>query len=323
MSSEANKALVRAYLTAVDTGDIAILDEYIAPEYVDHNPQPVPNIDPGLPGLKQAFPVTHAAFRDFRHEIEFQVAERDLVANRIHATGVQVDAYLGVPATQKRVDVTAFSIYRVRDGRLVEHWAIADGLNLLQQFGFLPTRQMFPPTMAPGHSSSTAARGSTRPEDARAAVRRWYGETLDTHRLERAAGVLADDFLDCSEYLLAEADRGGEVAFWREFYRAFPDARIAVEETIVDGDTAVVRWTIQGAHGGPFMGMAATGRPFMIGAIDALRFDGQRIAERVGEIDTLALLFQLGAMQPPAPPESLPGSDHAGDPLLAGASPAA
>src|SRR5215218_2386229 len=105
MSAEENKTLVRRYLEAVDTtGDIAVLDDYIDPGYVDHNPQPVPGIKPGLAGLKEAFPITLASFRDFRHTIEFQIADGDKVVNRIHASGIHVGEYLGVPPTGKRVE---------------------------------------------------------------------------------------------------------------------------------------------------------------------------------------------------------------------------
>ncbi len=38
--SEGNKTLVRHFLEAVDTGNPAILDEYISPSYNDHNPPP-------------------------------------------------------------------------------------------------------------------------------------------------------------------------------------------------------------------------------------------------------------------------------------------
>jgi hypothetical protein len=80
--SEGNKALVRRFLEVVDTGNPAILDEYISPSYNDHNPPPFPGLAPGLEGARQAFALALAAFSDFRHEIHDQLAEGDTVVTR-------------------------------------------------------------------------------------------------------------------------------------------------------------------------------------------------------------------------------------------------
>jgi hypothetical protein len=45
VSSEEKKALVRRFVEAQSTGDLATLDELLAPDFVDHY------LLPGLPGL--------------------------------------------------------------------------------------------------------------------------------------------------------------------------------------------------------------------------------------------------------------------------------
>lgn len=50
MSIEDNKALVRRWLEAVDTGDVAVVGRYLAAAYVDHNPPPFPDLPPGRAG---------------------------------------------------------------------------------------------------------------------------------------------------------------------------------------------------------------------------------------------------------------------------------
>lgn len=48
MSAETNKALVRRFYEEIDKGNIDILDELVAEDYLDHNPPPFP----GLPAAR-------------------------------------------------------------------------------------------------------------------------------------------------------------------------------------------------------------------------------------------------------------------------------
>ena len=40
MSTEDNKALVRRYVEELDKGNVAVIDELLSPNFVDHNPDP-------------------------------------------------------------------------------------------------------------------------------------------------------------------------------------------------------------------------------------------------------------------------------------------
>ena len=53
--SEQNKQLVRRFFEQIDTGEPAILDEFVAQGYDDHNPPPFPDLPPGIDGARKAF----------------------------------------------------------------------------------------------------------------------------------------------------------------------------------------------------------------------------------------------------------------------------
>jgi predicted ester cyclase len=82
----------------------------------------------------------------------------------------------------------------------------------------------------------------------------------------------------------------------------FPDLAMEVHDIFGVEDRVVTRFTISGTHRGDFLGVAPTGREVEFGgiAIDVMR-DGVRV-EGWGQLDRLALLTQLGAVEPPAPP---------------------
>lgn len=137
MSTEENKALVRRWLQDVDTGDVGVVDKYLDPQVVDHNPPPF-QAQPGFEGAKQAFSYALGAFSDFRHEVEQQLAEGDFVVTRVTGYGKHTGEFMGVPPTGRDVQMEGIAIHRIEDGQIVEHWAQVDAANLLMQLGAIP-----------------------------------------------------------------------------------------------------------------------------------------------------------------------------------------
>ena len=139
VSLEENKGLIRRYIEAVDANesdDWSVLDEYIAEDFVAHNP-PIPGVTLDRDGMKQAAE-TFRVGTPGRHEIRMQVAEGDLVVSHIVGRGVHAGELLGIPATNKEVETDGIAIHRVRDGKIVEYWSVTDVARVLQQVGALP-----------------------------------------------------------------------------------------------------------------------------------------------------------------------------------------
>ena len=104
MSAEENKLLIRRYIEAIDdnqTSDWSIIDEYVAEDFVAHNP-PIPGVSLDREGMKQAAEIFRVATPG-RHEISMQVAEGDLVVSRITGRGVHAGELLGIPPTNEQV----------------------------------------------------------------------------------------------------------------------------------------------------------------------------------------------------------------------------
>jgi len=139
MSTEENKALIRRYIQAIDdnhSSDWSILDEFVAEDFVAHNP-PVPGVTLDRDGLKQAAEIFRVATPG-THEIPLQVAEGDLVVSHILGRGVHAGELLGSPATNREVETDGIAIHRVRDGKIVEYWSVVDIARVLMQVGALP-----------------------------------------------------------------------------------------------------------------------------------------------------------------------------------------
>jgi steroid delta-isomerase-like uncharacterized protein len=140
VSRDENKELIRRYIQAIDdnlTSDWSVLDEYIAEDFVAHNPL-VPGTSLDREGIKQGAEAFRVAAPGSRHEITVQVAEDDLVASLILGRGVHTGELMGIPATNKEVETEGIAIHRLRDGKIVEYWSVTDVARVLQQVGVLP-----------------------------------------------------------------------------------------------------------------------------------------------------------------------------------------
>jgi steroid delta-isomerase-like uncharacterized protein len=125
-----HRALVERVMTALVNGDTDALDDVMAEEYIQHNALP-----DGRDGVKLLSQSLRAAFPDMTVEIHDVISEGDRVVARMSMEGTHSGPFLGVDATGKRVRVDSIDIWRVADGKLVEHWDSVDQLGLMQQLG--------------------------------------------------------------------------------------------------------------------------------------------------------------------------------------------
>src|SRR4051794_35430025 len=106
MSTEENKALVRRFYEEIDKGNINILDELVAENYIDHSPPPFPGLASGREGVKQAFRIFQQATPGY-HLIEQQIAEGDKVMTRLTSYGKHEGDLRGAPRTGNEMKMTS------------------------------------------------------------------------------------------------------------------------------------------------------------------------------------------------------------------------
>jgi len=134
MSTEENKAIVRRYLEESSRGNLAVVDELIAPNFVAHNPEAAPS-PKGPEGQKRLITAIRETFPDFRIIPQDMIAEDDKVAVRYVVQGTQKGDYLNLPPTAKRINVAGVAIYRLEGGKIAELWSNIDTLGMMEQLG--------------------------------------------------------------------------------------------------------------------------------------------------------------------------------------------
>jgi len=137
MSIEENKALMRRFYEEISKGNLAILDELMAANVVEHSPF-VPEQAPGRQGILESFTMIRIVFPDLRITVEDIVAEGDKVVSRGTFSGTHKGEFMGIAPTGKQITVGLIEIVRIVAGKMVEHWNVVDNLGMMRQLGVVP-----------------------------------------------------------------------------------------------------------------------------------------------------------------------------------------
>jgi steroid delta-isomerase-like uncharacterized protein len=137
VAAEENKrAFRRTYEEVFNQGTLAVADEVVAPDCVDHEEHPG-NV-PGPEAVRTVARMLRTAFPDLHFTIEELIAEGDLVAGRLTMRGTHDGPLMGMPPTGRQVEQAHMHFVRFRDGKAVEHWGVRDDVGLLRQLGLMP-----------------------------------------------------------------------------------------------------------------------------------------------------------------------------------------
>ena len=130
------KSLVRHFYDAVGAGNLSVIDELVADDFVDR--EEFPGLEPNKEGVKQFFAMLRSAFPDLNMEVREMLADDDLVSVRVIATGTHEGDFMGMSSSGRRIEVQVFDIFRLRDGQVTEHWGLMDAMTMMQQLGGMP-----------------------------------------------------------------------------------------------------------------------------------------------------------------------------------------
>lgn len=140
--SETNKAIVRRYREIHNNDEMDKLDQVLAPDFVPHTTMPGMPWN-GLESAKQIHLMGKASFPDMQVMTEDLIAEGDKIVERWTQTQTHTGApFMNIPPSNKSIAFTGISIYRIANGKIVEHWANMDMFGMLAQMGAIPVPGM-------------------------------------------------------------------------------------------------------------------------------------------------------------------------------------
>jgi len=129
-----NESLVDGVFTAMNSRQLERIRDLVTDDFVDHvSPVPLP---PGPDGYIAILTFVTTVLQ-VRYEVHHVVSAGDTIAIRATAHGVNAVSPRGVDVTGRPFAMKTAHFFRIRDGRLCEHWGIRDELDVLYQVGAL------------------------------------------------------------------------------------------------------------------------------------------------------------------------------------------
>lgn len=134
---EKNKKIARQTFEAIEKNDMAILDKLY-----DQN-----NVKIHFPGTSAPMNFNDfkkmnsdyiKAFPEAKVNIDLQIAEGEYVCTHITFNGTHKGEFQGIPATNKKIQITTITIDRIVNDKIVEEWNEFDQLGMMQQMGAVP-----------------------------------------------------------------------------------------------------------------------------------------------------------------------------------------
>ena len=118
-------------------GDFDGLAAVVAPDMIEHQE----GATSGIEGLKALITELRTSFPDLHLELQDSATSGDTSWFRFRSTGTNTGPLWGRPPTGLPIDITVMDVVRIVDGRMVEHWGVADRLAVLKQVGAMGGRR--------------------------------------------------------------------------------------------------------------------------------------------------------------------------------------
>jgi steroid delta-isomerase-like uncharacterized protein len=136
MSTENVRNIRRIYDELWNGRNLGLADELIADDTINYDTGLVP-MPFGPEEMRGTVRRISAAFPDHRHEVDEVIADGNNVVVRCTLTGTHEGPFMGIPPTGRRIEVTEIHIYRLVDGKAVEHRVGRDDLGAMRQLGII------------------------------------------------------------------------------------------------------------------------------------------------------------------------------------------
>ena len=135
-------------------------------------------------------------------------------------------------------------------------------------------------------------------DEIRSLMQRWV-KGFSTEGIDSMRSMMAPGY-QAHEAAAPPMNAEQHEAFARGFLSAFPDVQVHLEDVVVEGNLATIRWTLTGTHQGDLMGIPPTGKPVRVGGMEQIRVENGKVAELWAQIDQMGLMQQIGAIPAPA-----------------------
>lgn len=135
MSVERNKEVVRLYTERCwGDGNIDLVDKYVASDAKAGHDAP----GEGPQAYRAEISEIRTGIGEYHTKVDHLIGEGDLVCISWTTTGRHTGTLFGFAPTDRELHIVGVDLFRLRDGKIVEHWGESAMPMLLGQIGAMP-----------------------------------------------------------------------------------------------------------------------------------------------------------------------------------------
>jgi predicted ester cyclase len=130
--------VVKSFYPSLEKGDWSSIEKIMSADFADHNPWTPPSGIVGRDSVLKGMKEFRAAFPDLKFEVMHTAVDGDMVFVHYRFTGSNDGPFMGMPATNKKIDYTGVDLIRMKDTVAAEHWDYGDNVTYMKQMGLMP-----------------------------------------------------------------------------------------------------------------------------------------------------------------------------------------
>lgn len=306
--ADANKAVARQYLAAMGTADFAKVAKDLQAKDFKLLRAEFENLKYNAmdPVISKAMQPDSVAIANRSNEITRILGQGDIVAATLRIKGTHKGNLYGIPATGKDINIEAAAVLKLKDGKIVESWMMAEEAAILRQLqARLPARQDGKLNLAPVYND-------TRSFDD--ALQAWMASPQDTPEWRHAKLLMAykaknkpEDYKftgrPYSNLVRGGADnivaRGAELKVEGSHGKSMEGGgrQDTLSNVIAEGNQAMFQFRLNAKNTGPLYGIPASGNQWHDWEIGFADFEGDKWTNAWYLGDELGFLLTIGSKE--------------------------
>lgn len=138
------KMIYNEVVNILTGGKIDMLDKYMAPDFIEHDPSPAMSKKTGMERIKEDFAAYHKIFPDMKAQVHNIAVTGDYLFAHLTLTGTTAEPYMGMPANHK-MTMNQIDLIRFKGDKMAEHWGFTsneDMMKMMQQDKMMDSDKM-------------------------------------------------------------------------------------------------------------------------------------------------------------------------------------
>jgi predicted ester cyclase len=303
-TQETNKKLVREFINELTNNhNPEAWDIYCSEDFKHHFN--IPDVPSSRQGIKMLSMGILAAFPDISLNIDLLFADNDFVIERASASATHSGIYNNITPTGKSYQWQETHIYRLKDGKIIEHFPEVRLEKLLWQIGgkgdgfIAPQKSVLSSFIALIMGGFAKLYTNSNKQNLsvinnnKSVVNRYVNEFKNEQEFTVFPKLFSSEFTHHFNFPNRSNKMDSFVSVGQTFLSAFPDVKVDLQQILAEDDLVVEQNKVSATHKGIFDGIKPTNRKVYWTEIHIYRLKNGKIIENFPAVNFERILMQI------------------------------